>query len=105
MCRRSGQESVGYEHLEQFPYVNAVISESMRMWPPVTPFIGLQRAANQNSELGGYAIPRGSTLWLNVLAIHRDERHYPEPEVCAHRRQCVINKAVNDATLTLQVQY
>lgn len=78
---KKGNDSVGYEHMELFPYVNAVISEAMRMWPPVTPFIGLQRAVNESTEVGGYSIPRGSCVWLNALAIHRDERHYPQPEV------------------------
>lgn len=40
--RGGASESVSSEQLEQFPYVAAVISEAMRMWPPVTPFIGLQ---------------------------------------------------------------
>ena len=83
--RKKGNDSVGYEHMELFPYVNAVISEAMRMWPPVTPFIGLQRAVNESTEVGGYSIPRGSCVWLNALAIHRDERHYPQPEVCTDR--------------------
>lgn len=73
---------MSYEQLDQFPYVTAVISEAMRMWPPVTPFIGLQRAANEATQIGGYTIPQGARLWLNALAIHRDERHYPQPEVC-----------------------
>lgn len=74
---------MSYEQLDQFPYVAAVISEAMRMWPPDTPFIGLQRAANEAAEIGGYHIPRGAHLWLNALAIHHDARHYPEPEVRA----------------------
>lgn len=43
--------------------------------------IGLQRAANETTQVGSYRIPQGTRVWLNALAIHRDERHYPQPEV------------------------
>lgn len=93
IIRNGGSESVSYDRLDQFPYVTAVISEAMRMWPPVTPFIALQRAANKATQIGNHHIPQGAHLWLNVLAIHRNERHYPQPEVrtgfaMAVRSQC-----------------
>ena len=31
--------------------------------------------------IGGKRIPAGTKLWLNVMAIHHDPAHYPQPEV------------------------
>jgi Cytochrome P450 len=35
------------------------------------------------TSLGGYRLPAGAKVWINVFAIHHDERYWPEPEVCA----------------------
>ena len=39
--RKSGAKSITYEDLDKVPYAAAVIYEGMRMWPPVTPAVGL----------------------------------------------------------------
>ena len=39
--RRSGAKSMTYEDLDKVPYAAAVIYEAMRMWPPVTPSVGM----------------------------------------------------------------
>ena len=54
-----------------------------RMWPPVTPMVGLQREATAPATLGGHPLPRGAKVFINVQSIHHDPRHYPEPEVRA----------------------
>lgn len=53
-----------------------------RVWPPVTPLVGLQREAAAATSVGGYRLPAGEKVWINVFAIHHDERYWPEPEVC-----------------------
>ena len=54
-----------------------------RYWPPVTPLVGLQREAAAATSVGGYRLPAGEKVWINVFAIHHDERYWPEPEVHA----------------------
>lgn len=62
-----------------------------RYWPPVTPLVGLQREATADTVVSGYRLPRSAKLWINVNAIHHDERFWPEPEVPAvpHVSKCL----------------
>ena len=39
------------------------------------------RECIEDTVLGGKRIPAGTKLWLNVLAVHHDPAHYPDPEV------------------------
>lgn len=64
--------------LPQLTYTNWVIKESMRLYPPVT---DVSREATQDCEIGGYVIPKGTTLIASQWAMHRDSRYFSEPEV------------------------
>lgn len=44
------------------------------------------RTCTRNAVLGGYSIPAGSRVMFNILGLHRDPKHYPQPE--AFRRAC-----------------
>lgn len=47
------------------------------MHPPL-PFGGPRRPS-QTVEVGGYKIPEGSTIFLNLWAIHRDPKAWEDP--------------------------
>jgi cytochrome P450 len=56
-----------------------VITESMRVYPPVY-LIG--REATTDLELGGYRVRKGYTIFMSQWVNHRDPRHFgPDPEV------------------------
>ncbi|MET1046762.1 MAG: cytochrome P450 [Hyphomicrobium sp.] len=63
--------------LAVLPYTSAVISESMRLYPPVY-VIG--REATTDLELGGYRVKRGYTILMSQWVNHRDPKYFPEPE-------------------------
>ena len=42
-CRRDRAAQLSYGDLDSFPWATAVVKESLRMWPTVTPQLGLQR--------------------------------------------------------------
>jgi cytochrome P450 len=65
------------EDLPNLPYTDAVITEAMRVYPPVY-LIG--REATCDLELGGYRVPRGTTVFMSQWANHRDPRYFPDPE-------------------------
>lgn len=62
-----------YEHL---PYCQRVVSEALRMYPPVWV---TARTAAVSYAYRGLEIPDGSLLLVPQIAIHRDARWYPEP--------------------------
>ena len=65
------------EDLSALPYTAAVITESMRIYPPV-PLIG--REATTDLKLGGYRVKRGYTVFMCPWVSHRDRKYFPDPE-------------------------
>ncbi len=61
---------------ERLRYTRRVVSEAMRIYPPV--WVTAREAAIPY-EYRGLAIPAGSLLLVPQIAIHRDPRFYPDP--------------------------
>lgn len=64
------------EDLTRMPYTEAVITEAMRLYPPVY-LIG--REATQDLELGGYRVKKGYTIFMSQWVNHRDPRYFADP--------------------------
>jgi cytochrome P450 len=62
--------------LRQLPYVDAVFSESMRLYPPAW-MIG--RETLQPISLGDIEVPAGVSILLPQWAVHRSPRWWPRP--------------------------
>jgi cytochrome P450 len=67
------------EDLERLPYVRAVISESMRLYPPAW-VIG--RQAKQEHAIGqtGWTVPEGGVVLMSQYVVHRDSRWWERAE-------------------------
>lgn len=65
------------EDLDALAYTRQVISEAMRLYPPVW-VVG--RTATEGVDVGNYTIPAGATIYLSQFVIHRDARFFEEPE-------------------------
>jgi cytochrome P450 len=66
-----------YEDLPRLGYLDHIVRESLRLYPPA---IGVfMRQAIQNVEIGGYTLRRGSIIQPISWITHRDERWFPEP--------------------------
>src|SRR5205085_1890985 len=59
---------------DQFPYTRAIISESMRLYPPAW-VIG--REVVEEHEVQGYRLPPGSVVLVSQWVVHRDPRWWP----------------------------
>src|SRR5258706_6017133 len=54
-----------------------VIKESMRIYPPAWL---LTRQAQEDIQIGGYNIPKGTLIMMSPYVMHRDERYFAEPD-------------------------
>jgi cytochrome P450 len=66
----------GLEDVAKLPYTTAVLSEAMRIYPPVW-VVG--RRALEDVTIGDYAVPRRTIVITSQYIIHRDERFWPKP--------------------------
>lgn len=65
------------DDVAHLPYTEAVITEAMRVYPPVY-LIG--REATTDLELGGYRVKKGYTVFMSQWVSHKDPRYFPEPD-------------------------
>ena len=65
------------DDVQEFEYVEWVIDEAMRLYPPVYTIF---REPTEDVELAGYHIEDGSALMLPQWAVHRSPRWWDDPE-------------------------
>jgi cytochrome P450 len=63
--------------LARLPYLHAVVSEVLRLYPPA---YLLARTAIAPFTIGGYDFGPGETVLMSQWVMHRDARYYDEPD-------------------------
>lgn len=69
----------------RLPYLRAVVMESMRLHPP-SPMLMPHLAMADGAEVGGFAVPAGTKVIINLWAIMRDPASWAEPEAFVPER-------------------
>ena len=64
------------ERLNSAEYLQGVIHESLRLYPPVW-YVG--REVTRDTTLRGFDIPRGSFVLASPYVVHRNPRVWPDP--------------------------
>ena len=59
-------------------YAEWVVSEAMRLYPPLWV---IARVATQAAPLNGYRVPAGTVVLMSPWVAHRDPRHFDRPDV------------------------
>ncbi|MBL7262264.1 cytochrome P450 [Paractinoplanes lichenicola] len=71
------------EDLPRLVWTDAVLSEAMRLYPPV---MGAARRSLADFEVEGHRIPKDSFVGIIPWVVHRDPRWWPQPERFAPQR-------------------
>ena len=72
-----GDGRVEARHIEQLPFLKAVLLETLRLYPTAW-MIG--RRSTRETDLGEYSFPADCTVLMSPYVVHRDPTNFPEPE-------------------------
>ncbi|KRY19422.1 Cytochrome P450 4V2 [Trichinella patagoniensis] len=67
-----------FEDVKNMTYLECCLKEALRLFPSVPLFA---RFINEDFDIGGLTIPSGSEVIVSPYGVHRDPRHWPDPEI------------------------
>ena len=76
------QESGGkitYEMLTTLPYLDMVVSETLRKYPPLG-FLDRRSNADYTLPNSDVVLKKGTPIFIPMMGLHYDPQYYPEPE-------------------------
>ena len=82
-CQREIDEVIGSRMVtladkENIAFVEAVIHECLRLRPPGP--LGVPHAADKDTNLYSYKIPKGTLVLTNLYSVHMDTKYWDSPE-------------------------
>uniref|UniRef100_A0A1L8E3Z9 Putative cytochrome n=1 Tax=Nyssomyia neivai TaxID=330878 RepID=A0A1L8E3Z9_9DIPT len=76
-----GGKPLTYEALQNMPYLDMVISESLRFWPPA---VATDRQCVKNYSFntgnGNFEVKVGEGIFIPIVSIHHDPKYFSNPE-------------------------
>ncbi|PHT58076.1 hypothetical protein CQW23_00439 [Capsicum baccatum] len=73
-----GKDNIVEEsHIQQLPYLYAVMKEVLRIHPALPLLV--PHCPSETCTVGGYTVPKGSRIFINVWAIQRDPSIWENP--------------------------
>ncbi|XP_071580593.1 cytochrome P450 6k1-like [Temnothorax nylanderi] len=75
---RKSNGKITYDMAWSLPYLDMVVSETLRMYPPLG---YLNRMANQTYKVPEYnlVIEKGTPVYISMLGLHYDPEYFPNP--------------------------
>nr|CAD7202246.1 unnamed protein product [Timema douglasi] len=76
-------DEVTYETVHSMKYLDMIISESLRLYPPV---IAVDRVCEKpfsipaSDDQPAITFNKGDLAWIPIYCLHRDEDYFPDPE-------------------------
>lgn len=72
-----GEAVPDYEQLKRLDFAGACLKEALRLYN-IVPIV--TREAAVDDRFGEFAVPKGTKVMVHMQALHKDPRHWPEPE-------------------------
>ncbi|XP_060779652.1 thromboxane-A synthase [Neoarius graeffei] len=73
----SRHDSVDYTNVQELRYLDMVVCEALRMYPPAFRFM---RIVERDCVVNNQSLPKGATLEIAAGSLHYDPEHWHEPE-------------------------
>ncbi|XP_053373575.1 cytochrome P450 3A2-like isoform X2 [Mercenaria mercenaria] len=86
---------VSYDVVMEMPYLDQVINETLRMYPPVTK-MNRTTPKHEDVEIDGHWFPRDTMISYSIWQVHHCLGLYPEPEKFIPERFSSEEKAKRD---------
>lgn len=71
------ERTVSETDIQCMPYLQAVVKEVFRLYPPAP--MSIPHQSTEPTKVWGYEIPTGTRMFMNAYAMQRDERFWPNP--------------------------
>ncbi|XP_041471008.1 cytochrome P450 3A4-like [Lytechinus variegatus] len=71
------RDSVGYKSIATMPYLDQVVCETLRLFPPAAIS---NRMCHETFEHNGFKIEKGTQVFIPIYNMHRDPEYWPDPE-------------------------
>ncbi|KAH8037833.1 hypothetical protein HPB51_017333 [Rhipicephalus microplus] len=73
------EDELSVQTLMGLTYTNQVLSETLRMYPPIITFT--TRCADEDYRYGKYLIKKGTSVMVPTYQLHRDPQFWTDPEM------------------------
>lgn len=83
------RDNLGYDIINKMEYLDMVINESLRMYPPAVIF---DRMCNETVTYGDLTIEKGINVFVSVWSLHYDEEFWTDPTKFDPERFSAENK-------------
>ncbi|KAG7188272.1 hypothetical protein KM043_007938 [Ampulex compressa] len=67
---------ISYTDLPRMKYMECVIKETLRLFPTVPV---MARQITQDLNIGEYTLPKGISVVMSIMTVHRDKKYWPKP--------------------------
>jgi cytochrome P450 len=71
-----GQDDLTESHMNQLPYLDSLIKETLRLYPPI--HVG-NRIVAEDTHISGYELKAGTRVMASIYLSHRDGRYWEAP--------------------------